>query len=227
MQSTAAPVSPFSPAEGMPVGLNQTTPILIITDDAKVKIRSVLESQDPVIRTIRVAAPSFGKYTMNLEPEGKPGLDDAVLEYDGFSVFVDQGSLARVEGASLRWVDAYGGGGFQFDNPNDGIRPAAPQKQQPPEGPEGEIWRQIQEVLDGEVNPSVAMHGGFIDLMEYREGTVFVQMSGGCQGCGMASVTLKAGVERILRDHFPDIREVLDVTDHAGGNNPYYAPSTK
>ena len=74
------------------------------------------------------------------------------------------------------------------------------------------------------VNPAVASHGGRISLMDYQDGTVFVKMSGGCQGCGQASATLKQGVEKLLRERIPSITEVLDTTDHAGGRNPYYAP---
>jgi len=206
----------------------QENAVLTISDEAKEKIRSVLDSQQASVRTIRVSVPTRGKYSMSLETEGQPRSDDAVLPYDGFEVYIDAQSLPLVEGASLKWVDAYGGGGFQFDNPNDSAGPGGPpEKKSAPEGPEGEIWRQIQQILDDEVNPAVASHGGFIDLIEYKDGTAYVLMGGGCQGCGMANVTLKSGVERILKGHLPEIQEILDVTDHAGGRNPYYAPSTK
>ena len=225
-QREAAEAGPGRPVrEGIPVGFNQEKPVLTITDNAKEKIRAVLGTQDPPADTIRVAAIARGKYSMSLEPEGKPAVDDTVLPYEGFQVFVDSQSVPLVEGATLEWVDTYGGGGFQFTNPNDAVRAAA--RKQAPEGPEGAIWRQIEEILDSEVNPAVASHGGHIELIDVQGNTVFVRMGGGCQGCGMATVTLKQGVERILREHLPDIEEVLDVTEHAEGRNPYYAPSTK
>ena len=185
---------------------------LEITEKAQEKIRSVLEGQDPVVRTIRVIAPFRSKYSMALEPENEPNADDTVIDYNGFQVFVDSASARFVEGASLDWLDTAAGGGFQFENPND-----VP-------GAEGEVWRQIQKVLEEQVNPAVASHGGRISLIEYKEGIAYVQMGGGCQGCGQAAATLKQGVERILRDQVPEILEILDVTDHAGGRNPYYAP---
>jgi Fe/S biogenesis protein NfuA len=201
--------------------------VLAITADAQEKIRGVLDSQQAAVRTIRVSAPARGKYSMSLETEGQPRPEDVVLHFEGFDVYIDPQSFPLVEGASLKWVDTYGGGGFQFDNPNESAAPGVPSKKQPPEGPEGAIWRQIEEILREEVNPAVAGHGGFIDLIEYKDGTAYVLMGGGCQGCGMANVTLKSGVERILKGHIPEIQEILDVTDHAGGRNPYYAPSTK
>ncbi|MFN3648905.1 MAG: NifU family protein [Armatimonadota bacterium] len=201
--------------------------ILKISEVAATKILDVMRSQDPPVFTLRVSSPARGKYAMNLEPEGTPAADDTTLEYDGFQVYVDSDSLEAVRGASLDFVMTPTGGGFQFTNPNDAPRGGAPQRKEAPEGPEGDVWRQIQQVLEAEVNPAVASHGGRIDLIEYKEGIAYVQMSGGCQGCGMAAMTLKQGVEQILRSHVPEIDEILDVTDHAGGRNPYYASSTK
>ncbi|MCC2670557.1 MAG: uncharacterized protein K0Q72_3028 [Armatimonadetes bacterium] len=195
---------------------------LEITEKAQEKIRSVLQSQEPAVETIRVMAPFRGKYSMALEPDGKPAANDTVLDFTGFKVLVDNGSQPFLDGATLNWLDTAAGGGFQFDNPNDVPKQAA--RKSAPEGPEGDIWRQIEQVLEEQVNPAVASHGGNISLIDYQEGTVYLKMGGGCQGCGMAAATLKQGVERILRDQIPEILEILDVTDHAGGRNPYYAP---
>jgi Fe-S cluster biogenesis protein NfuA len=87
--------------------------------------------------------------------------------------------------------------------------------------PEG---RAIKQVLDDEVNPSVAMHGGHIALVDVQGDTVFIRLEGGCQGCGMADVTLKQGVEVAIKKAVPSINAVLDSTDHAGGDNPYFQP---
>ncbi len=93
--------------------------------------------------------------------------------------------------------------------------------------PVDELRDRIQGILDREVNPSVASHGGVVRLLEVKENMVFVQMGGGCQGCGMADVTLKQGVEIAIRSEIPEVGEIMDTTDHASGNNPYYAPSKK
>ncbi|MEX2648045.1 MAG: NifU family protein [Alphaproteobacteria bacterium] len=80
----------------------------------------------------------------------------------------------------------------------------------------------IQALLDDEINPSVASHGGYVNLVAVKDKRVYLKLEGGCQGCGMASVTLRQGIEVAILEKVPSIEEVLDVTDHAGGNNPYY-----
>ena len=85
-----------------------------------------------------------------------------------------------------------------------------------------EIAARVQEIIDNEINPSVAAHGGYISLLDVQDTRVFLHMGGGCQGCGMAAQTLKHGVETTLRRQIPEISEILDTTDHASGSNPYY-----
>lgn len=82
----------------------------------------------------------------------------------------------------------------------------------------------IQRLLDDRINPAVAAHGGHIALVDVTEDTTYIRLEGGCQGCGMADVTLKQGIEQEIRRAVPAIKAVLDVTDHAGGTNPYYQP---
>lgn len=88
-----------------------------------------------------------------------------------------------------------------------------------------EIKKKIQGVLDAEINPAVAAHGGWVELIDVKKNEVFIKMGGGCQGCGMADVTLKQGVEKSIRQAVPEIGAIMDTTDHATGRNPYYAPS--
>ncbi len=90
-----------------------------------------------------------------------------------------------------------------------------------------ETQRRVQQVLDTIINPAVASHGGVVRLLDVANNTVFLEFGGGCQGCGMVSVTLKYGVERTIRDEVPEVGAIMDTTDHAAGRNPYYAPSSK
>jgi Fe-S cluster biogenesis protein NfuA len=90
-----------------------------------------------------------------------------------------------------------------------------------------EIRDHVQQVLDTDINPSVAAHGGVIRLIDVKDNQVFIQMGGGCQGCGQADVTLKFGIENAIRAAVTGVGDILDVTDHASGRNPYYTPSTK
>ncbi len=100
-----------------------------------------------------------------------------------------------------------------------------------PEIPEGErlppehIRTRVQQVLDEMINPGVAAHGGFVELLDVQDDNVFIRMGGGCQGCGAADVTLKMGIEKLIREQVPQVREILDTTDHGSGQNPFYAPS--
>lgn len=82
----------------------------------------------------------------------------------------------------------------------------------------------VEKLLEDEVNPAVAAHGGYINLLDVQGSTIYVHMGGGCQGCGMASVTLRQGVERLIKEAIPEVSRILDTTDHAAGNNPYYQP---
>jgi Fe-S cluster biogenesis protein NfuA len=101
----------------------------------------------------------------------------------------------------------------------------------PPEIAEGDrlppehVRVRVQQVLDEMINPGVAAHGGFVELLDVQDDNVFIRMGGGCQGCGAADVTLKMGIERLIREQVPQVREILDTTDHGSGMNPYYAPS--
>ena len=85
-----------------------------------------------------------------------------------------------------------------------------------------ELRSKVQELIDTMINPAIAGHGGFVDLIDVQDNRVYLQMGGGCQGCGAADVTLKSGIERLIKDELPEVVEVLDTTDHASGTNPYY-----
>jgi len=86
-----------------------------------------------------------------------------------------------------------------------------------------DLKTRVQELIDTMINPAVAGHGGYVELIDVQDKRVYLQMGGGCQGCGAADITLKAGIERLLREEIPEIVEILDTTDHASGTNPYYA----
>ncbi|MFQ5521608.1 MAG: NifU family protein [Candidatus Methylomirabilia bacterium] len=92
------------------------------------------------------------------------------------------------------------------------------------EDKELELKEKMQKLFDDSINPAVGMHGGYVELLDVKDNTAFIRMAGGCQGCGMADVTLKQGIERLIFEEVPEITEVLDVTDHASGSNPYYTP---
>ena len=91
---------------------------------------------------------------------------------------------------------------------------------------EGDLKWAIRDLLDREINPAVAQHGGFVELIDVKRNNVYLRLGGGCQGCGAADVTLKQGIEKAIREPGSAVGEILDTTDHAAGRNPYYAPAS-
>ncbi len=89
------------------------------------------------------------------------------------------------------------------------------------------IFDVVDRLFREEINPMVARHGGKVELLDVQDATVVVRMMGGCQGCGMATVTLRQGIETALRQAVPGVRGIKDITDHASGKNPYYGPGVQ
>lgn len=97
----------------------------------------------------------------------------------------------------------------------------------PPPDLSGDVAQRVVQVLERQINPSIAAHGGRADLVAVEADTAYLRLSGGCAGCGMASVTLNEGIVVALRQSVPEIAQVVDVTDHAAGTNPYYEQAKK
>ena len=89
------------------------------------------------------------------------------------------------------------------------------------------LYEQVADVFETRINPMVASHGGRVDLIDVQDGVVLLRLGGGCQGCGMANVTLRQGIETTLRQMVPQVQGIMDVTDHAAGTDPYFAQSKK
>ena len=135
------------------------------------------------------------------------------IDFENFQVFVSNEGIPYLEGTE---VDLNDKGELEAFNPNMSITEIS-----------GSVEEQIQHVLDEEVNPMVASHGGVVSLLEVKDHNAYLEFGGGCQGCGMIDVTLKQGVEVMIKAQIPEIEAIYDVTDHAGGTNPYYQPSAK
>ena len=93
--------------------------------------------------------------------------------------------------------------------------------------PQGDLDARVRRIIDNEINPTVAAHGGRVSVVDVEEGRVRLRLEGGCQGCSLAQVTIRQGVERLLRARIPDIMSVIDVTDHEAGTNPFYPPGKR
>ena len=191
-----------------------TEPILSVTDAAADKIRAAKASEGSDDAALRVAAREDGakfRYELKLVATDSKEADDSVVHLDGVDLYLDRESAPRLQGATLDYVEDITGSGLKFENPNQTTLAQNP------------LAQRVQEVLDDRVNPSLASHGGVVSLVDIQEARVVLSFGGGCQGCGMADVTLKEGVAAQLKQQIPEIGEIVDATDHAAGENPYYA----
>jgi Fe/S biogenesis protein NfuA len=161
------------------------------------------------------------QYDLYFETAADAGTDDTVISLEGIQVVVPADSVGRLQGATLDVRD----GGLVLVNPN---QPPAPPGAAVPEGdltsPEAQA---VMRILAEEINPAIASHGGVAQLVAVDEGIAYLRLGGGCQGCGMAAVTLGQGIKVAILEGVPGIQDVVDVTDHAAGANPYFEQSKK
>lgn len=203
--------------------LTVTPPALQVVLDA----RSAEDDSDALALWVEVTGASAGTYTYDIyfQPLSDAVARDEVVRNGDLAVVVPAKSVARVRGARLDWSDE-GEGGLVIVNPN--TPPVSEGSAAPPPGDiTSDLARRVMALLDEQINPSIAGHGGRADLVSVDGDVVYLRLSGGCQGCGMASVTLSQGIEVALRDEIPEITQVVDVTDHAGGSNPYFEAAKK
>jgi Fe/S biogenesis protein NfuA len=149
---------------------------------------------------------------------------DAVVQQEGLTIVVPRLDAPALDQATIA-LDSRLGGGLVIDNPK-APTPTSPALALPPL-PElnGTLPERVHQVLTLQINPAIAAHGGTAELVTAEGDTAYVRLGGGCQGCGMAAMTLKRGVESAIRAAVPEIQQVVDVTDHAAGANPYYEPA--
>jgi len=196
-------------------------PPITLTDAAREQIRAFVEEDEAGDLALRVSvrdpSPVAPEYELSLIDRSDRDSDDQAYRLEGLDVIVDCESAKILDGTTIDWVESLDGSGFSFDNPN--IKPLG---SEPLTGP---LPERVQHVLDERINPGVATHGGTISLVDVRDNVVYLRMGGGCQGCGMASVTLTQGIRQVLKEAVPEIVDIQDVTDHASGADPYFSPA--
>lgn len=185
-----------------------------ITSTAVKKVREMGDKHQPEGYGLRiivdVGGPEGYFYDLDFETQQKP--DDHVMVADGLTVYVDENSWARFQNGTVDYVETAEFSGFHFENPDQPTGPAE----------DATLFDRVQWVLDTDINPAVASHGGNVTLVEVQDNNVILRFGGGCQGCSSSSLTLKQGIETKLREKFPEIGEIVDSTDHSTGTNPYY-----
>jgi len=189
--------------------------MITFTEAAKEKVREYMDQAENGCVGLRVMADRQGRnhfrYNLTLVLEGETYDKDIALDQGLFTAYVDPQSAELLEGATVDFVSDFSGAGFRFDNPQAAVTWDDP------------LAQRVQQVLDDKVAPAVGSHGGWVELMAVEGDTAVIQFGGGCQGCGMSQVTLKEGIERIILDEVPEIRTIVDGTDHDSGENPYIA----
>jgi Fe/S biogenesis protein NfuA len=203
--------------------------MITFTDRARAEVLSFLGQNEGGLEALRISLrdgepkeadrPNFDLTLVALQERTD---DEREVDLGEFSVLVHETAVDQLEGATVDYVERVNETGFEVRTsgmvaPNGGdataVRPATP--------PTGEIADRVREVLDSNVNPAIASHGGLISLIDVNDTEISVQMSGGCQGCALSAATLRQSVERMLREAVPELTAVHDVTDHASGENPY------
>jgi Fe/S biogenesis protein NfuA len=189
-----------------------------------------------MILQLRDNEPGEGEFALSIEVTGFRGpqfsyelafvpladkADNWVVERHGdLAVIFPKADIGKLEGASLELTDQ----GLAMNNPNT---PAPPPMGAPAGDLSGPLVDRVQQVLVEQVNPAIAAHGGGAELISIDGTIAYLRLYGGCQGCGLAAVALKQGIERILLESIPELSQVVDVTDHASGENPYYESQKK
>ena len=198
--------------------------VLAITDEAIEAILGIRADEpdaDDLALTVAITGARNLQFVYELTfiPIADAGDDDVSQEFGDLPVVTRSDSVDRLRGATITVRD----GGLAIDNPNS----PSPTISASPGTADGPVADRILEVLENSINPAIASHGGFAELVSVEDDTAFMRMGGGCQGCGLAQVTLSQGIEVAIKDAVPEIAHVVDVTDHDSGTNPYYESAKK
>ena len=192
--------------------------MLDISATARQHFQRLIQQQDAPGLGIRVQVIHAGtpKADCRLEfcEAADLGGDEWSLDCGEFTLYVDAASMPYLDDAHIDYETNATGGQLTV---------RAPKIKGTPPDENASLADRVRHVLDSEINPQIAAHGGRVSLVEIAaENVVVLRFGGGCHGCGMADVTLKQGIEKTLRARLPEISEVRDATDHASGSTPYY-----
>jgi Fe/S biogenesis protein NfuA len=213
-----------------------TDPILGVSDKARkrvLEIRSDEEGGDALALWVEVVGAAGGEWAYDLyfDVADEAAAEDVVQHGDDLTIVIPHDSVERLQGATLDMSRDLLNPGLVITNPNKPPQPARPASPEISHGPpadlSGPVPERIQQVLDQQINPSLASHGGQATLVAVEDATAYLRLGGGCVGCGMATVTLSQGIEVAIKEAVPEIEHVVDVTDHASGTNPYYEAAKK
>jgi len=197
-----------------------------LSDQARAKIDALVDAgavRDPALRIALAPAaegertPLEREYEISLVEREDKQKTEIAINLDGIRVLLNLDTSNLLSGARIDWSDAEGG--FRVETPRAAPRPASVAAGG---GAWGPLAEKVQGVFDELINPRIAAHGGAVELVDVADDVIYVRMTGGCQGCAASALTLRQGIERMVREEIPEVRDIVDLTDHEAGVNPYY-----
>lgn len=193
---------------------------LKVTDKALEKMLFYLKDRSSQEWGVRITVKMKDDYAFSLTELSKAQSTDVILDEGGLKILIDNISAAQLNECTVDFVESELSSGFKIEP--KASSPLAKGAKVDLSDPQ---VKKIHAILVDEINPGLAAHGGFARLVGVQDNVVYLEMGGGCQGCGMAAMTLRQGIETRIKEAVPEIIEIVDSTNHAAGSNPYYAAS--
>jgi Fe/S biogenesis protein NfuA len=213
-------------------------PVLRLTDAARARVIELRAGEPDAASLglwVEISGTSGDAFTYDMYFQAAADAEpaDSVTTRGGLSIVIPADSMDNMRGALLDLSREVGQRGMVIQNPlviqnpNQPPSRSSPAMGRPLADLSGDVAQRVVQVLDGQINPAIAAHGGHAELVAVEDDTAYLRLSGGCAGCGMAAVTLSQGIEVAIFESAPEVKRVVDVTDHAAGTNPYYEAAKK
>ncbi len=190
--------------------------MITLTDGAREVVRSYMDQSDGEFTALRISiaggTPLSPDFELTLVGPDDIRESEQKVDVGDLTIVIEEESRPRLEGATVDFVQRVNESGFEVSLAETAKLPTL-------DGPPAE---RVKTVLEAEINPAIATHGGFITLVGVEDTEIYLEMGGGCQGCAMSRMTLRQGVERMVRQAVPEVTVIHDVTDHASGENPFF-----
>ena len=192
--------------------------MITLTDGALEVVRSYMDQSDGEFTALRIGISGGTPLSPDCELTlvGPDDIRESEQKVDvgDLTIVVEEEFVPRLEGATVDFVQRVNESGFEISLAET-AQAAAPTL-------EGPLAERVKTVLETEINPAIASHGGTITLVGVEDTEIYLEMGGGCQGCAMSRMTLRQGVERMVRQAVPEVTVIHDITDHASGENPFF-----
>ncbi len=190
--------------------------MITLTDKAKDKLKFFMQERNSAEWGVQIRHQGGANFHFSLIQIEPLDPQDILLEVEEFKFIVEKELSNKLTGANIDFVQTAWSNGFKVELKEESRIVYSKLDESLPQ------VKKIQKLLQEEINPAIADHGGFVELLNYKDDIVYLKMGGGCQGCASSQATLRQGIEARLREEVPEIVEVVDQTDHTSGTNPYF-----